>query len=276
MTVPSIKQAALALGGDVAGRNGILCPGPGHSRRDRSLSVTLTESGFLVHSFAGDDFRECRDHVKAALGISDGRPPIPVNDNTPHVDPDRLRKQQDALSIWSRSVPIVGTLAETYFRSRGLTYQGDALRYYRGGRAMVALMTDAITGEPCGIHRTFLDRDGRKVDRRMLGRAGGALVRLSADEDVITGLAIAEGIETALAAPYRPIWATLSANTMERFQVLSGIEALTIFADNDVSGAGQRAAQSCAERWHAAGREVTVRMLDVAGLDYADLAKEAA
>lgn len=275
MNVPSIKQAARALGGDAAGRNRVLCPGPGHSRRDRSLSVTFTELGFLVHSFAGDDFRECRDHVKAALGISDCRP-LAINDNTPRIDPDRLRKQQDAVSIWSRSVPIAGTLAEAYLASRGLTYDGDALRFYRGGRALVALMTDAMTGEPCGIHRTFLDREGRKVERKMLGRAGGAVVRLSSDEDVTYGLAIAEGIETALAAPFRPIWATLSANTMERFPVLAGIESLTIFADNDASGAGQRAAQSCAERWHAAGREVTVRMLDVAGLDYADLAKEAA
>jgi hypothetical protein len=36
----------------------VLAPGPQHSPKDRSLCVSLapaTPSGFLVHSFAGDD-----------------------------------------------------------------------------------------------------------------------------------------------------------------------------------------------------------------------------
>jgi hypothetical protein len=102
------------------------------------------------------------------------------------------------------------------------------------------------------------------------------VVRLSADEDVTTGLAIAEGIETALAAPFRPIWACLSAGNLARLPVLAGIEALTIFADNDASGTGERDAFACAEQWHAAGKEVTIRMIDQVGADYADALREAA
>ena len=55
-----------ALGDDVNGR------GPGHSPRDRSLSVTPEPSaanGFLVHSFAGDDPTVCLDYVRARLGL---------------------------------------------------------------------------------------------------------------------------------------------------------------------------------------------------------------
>ena len=62
------RQVAHALGGEVAGRDTILAPGPGHSPRDRSLAVKIDPSaphGFLVHSFAGDDWRECRDHVRS-------------------------------------------------------------------------------------------------------------------------------------------------------------------------------------------------------------------
>jgi Protein of unknown function (DUF3631) len=50
----------------------VLCPGPGHSINDRSLSVRLSaeaEDGFVVHSFASDDPIACKDHVRAKLGL---------------------------------------------------------------------------------------------------------------------------------------------------------------------------------------------------------------
>ena len=58
MRTPDVRAAARALGGDISGRDGVVCPGPGHSRQDRSLSVRLDSTapdGFVVHSFAGDD-----------------------------------------------------------------------------------------------------------------------------------------------------------------------------------------------------------------------------
>ena len=116
-------------------------------------------------------------------------------------------------------------------------------------------MTDPVSGEPIGVHRTFLNDDGTKRERKMLGRAG--VVRLSPDEDVTLGLGITEGIEDGLAilaSGWSPIWAALSCGGIERFPVLSGIEALTIFHDRDE--AGIRAAEICAERWTAAGKEV--------------------
>ena len=62
---------ARALGGDVCGDE-VLCPGPGHSNADRSLSVKPKRDaadGFLVYSFAGDDPILCRDHVRTKLGL---------------------------------------------------------------------------------------------------------------------------------------------------------------------------------------------------------------
>ena len=82
--------------------------------------------------------------------------------------------------------------------------------------------------------------------------------RLSLDEDVLLGLHLAEGLETALAvmaAGFRPCWSTGSSGLMGNFPVLSGIEALTIFADNDASGTGERAAREVAARWRQAGCE---------------------
>lgn len=69
-------HAARSLGGDVT-QNGIVCPGPGHSARDRSLSVMLdpdAPEGFIVHSFSDDDPIQCREHVRAKLGLPDWQP----------------------------------------------------------------------------------------------------------------------------------------------------------------------------------------------------------
>ena len=116
-------------------------------------------------------------------------------------------------------------------------------------------MSDPMTGEGVGVHRTFLNPDASKRDRMMLGKQG--VVRLSSDEDVLEGLGICEGIEDGLAilaSDWGPVWAATNAGGVERFPVLPGIEALTIFHDKDEAGA--RAAELCAQRWASAGREV--------------------
>src|ERR1700730_18871273 len=66
-----LRSWAQALGGEVAGC-GVICPSPGHSAKDRSLSVTpsaTSPSGFLVHSFTGADSIVCLDYVRAKLGL---------------------------------------------------------------------------------------------------------------------------------------------------------------------------------------------------------------
>ena len=73
MFAANLKQLAIALGGDVTGRR-VLCPGPGHTANDRSLQIVIKpdrSGGFSVRSYAGDDWRICRDHVLAAI---DGQP----------------------------------------------------------------------------------------------------------------------------------------------------------------------------------------------------------
>ena len=65
------SELAKLLGGDVRGDE-VLCPGPGHSNADRSLSVKPDKDaadGFLVYSFACDDPILCRDHVRTKLGL---------------------------------------------------------------------------------------------------------------------------------------------------------------------------------------------------------------
>jgi 5S rRNA maturation endonuclease (ribonuclease M5) len=69
--LPPIAKIAELLGGDVQGAQ-VLCPGPAHHSGDRSLSVRPEKAdpeGFVTHSFAGDDWKECRAHVRKKLGL---------------------------------------------------------------------------------------------------------------------------------------------------------------------------------------------------------------
>src|SRR5437868_14148035 len=69
--ITDLRSAARLLGGEVSGGQ-ILCPGPFHSRIDRSLSVKRDANapeGFLTHSFVGDDVGACRDMVRDKLGL---------------------------------------------------------------------------------------------------------------------------------------------------------------------------------------------------------------
>src|SRR5438046_1804340 len=66
-----LPSFARVLGGDINGGQ-VLCPGPGHSTKDRSLAVKLDDSapdGFVVHSFADDDPIACRDYVREKAGL---------------------------------------------------------------------------------------------------------------------------------------------------------------------------------------------------------------
>jgi putative DNA primase/helicase len=75
-------------------------------------------------------------------------------------------------------------------------------------------------------------------------------------------------VETALAAMakgFRPVWSTGSAGLMAAFPILIGVEALTLFADNDLSGAGLRAANEVAGRWRSAGRRALIYLWEAMG-----------
>ena len=264
------RSIARALAGDVLGK-GALVPGPGHGKDDRSLRIFIDPNdpdGFRAHSYAGDDWRDCRDHVKDKLGIDrdawrdrdQGAKPEPAKfDLTP--DPAK------ALRLWAEGVDPRGTPVETYLRSRRLELDdavcGEVLRAHEGVGAMLALFRNIQTNDPQAISRTYITGDGRKDvarapgGRMFLGPAKGAAIKLDADEDVLGGLHIGEGIETCMTARMfglRPTWALGSAGAIANFPVLSGIESMTIF--REPGKAGVREAEKCARRWHDAGREV--------------------
>ncbi|MFM0049884.1 PriCT-2 domain-containing protein [Caballeronia grimmiae] len=132
------------------------------------------------------------------------------------------------------------------------------------GPCLVALVTDALSKEPISLHRTWINADGTKADieppRTLLGghRKAGGVIRLWPDEAVAQGLAVAEGIETALSLAwvFQPVWALIDAGNLAKFPPMAGIDALAIAVDAD--RAGERAAESCGEHWALADRDVTL------------------
>lgn len=270
---------AQALGGDVAGAS-ILCPGPGHSPRDRSLSVTLSSEareGFMVFSHSGDDWRDCRAHVLARLG----RP-------AEYQRPARRVVASDsgaaARALWQAATDPRRTIVQRYLESRGLPLPDDvALRVVRFHEAcpwradsgtlerrpaMLTAFRSIADDRLVAIHRTLLSDDGRKLDRRMLGPVGGAAIKIDPDHAVEHGLTICEGFETGMAGRalgFGPVWALGSAGAIGNFPLLSGIGALTVLGETDDSGANARAVRSCGERWVAAGHEVMIATPRVAG-----------
>jgi hypothetical protein len=267
----SLRDLARALGGEVCGGQ-VRAPGPGHGPLDRSMSVRLSSAasdGFVVNSFASDDWRTCRDHVRERLGLDRWKAPRRVTEDrrrSPalHLDEDSSeQKIARALSLWGEGVDPRGTLAEIYWRSRRLDLDADVagrvLRWHERTGALIALFRNIETDEPQAVSRTFLDRERRKLGRKFLGPVGGAAIKLDADENVLGGLTIGEGVETCQAARQlglRPAWALGSAVAVAAFPVLSGVECLTLLAENDE--ASRRAVEACARRWHDAGREVLI------------------
>lgn len=173
-----------------------------------------------------------------------------------------------AMNTWNQGDNISGTLGEDYLDRRGLLLpDGAEMRFHprcprEGGLqpAVIILMRDIISNEPRAIQRRFLLPDGSKDGPALsLGPTSGTVWKLSPDEDVTLGLGIAEGHADALAAVkdgFSPVWATGGTGGMAKFPVLGGIEALTIFRDRGEPGLA--AAEQCAARWRAAGRDVVI------------------
>jgi putative DNA primase/helicase len=249
--------------------------GPHHSAADRSLGIRFdpkAPDGFRVHSFAGDDQDECRAYAKSLIQGLSGKFCDLREPEHAHREAAPARRQR-AMAVWQEAISPVGTIVEPYLSGRRCPLESvsgnDVIRFHQAcpfGNlrvpAMLAPITDAVTGEPIGIHRTAIKDDGSGKrfgpdSKRMLGIARRGAVRLGATSE---HLGIAEGIETALSAMQvfkTPVWATLSSGGIASFPILPGIKLLTVFADHDQPG--MAAAATCCRRYNAAGIDAEIR-----------------
>jgi hypothetical protein len=185
---------------------------------------------------------------------------------------ERAAAEERALKIWDEARPIAGTMVETYLRGRGIEISlpdaDSVIRYHprcpfgKGNRlsAMVALLRDVGRDHrPCGVHRTPLTIDGRKMAQPMaLGTYYRTAIKLW-PAPVNGKLTIGEGIETVMSAvqlkpEWAPAWAVGTAANVGMFPFLNELKKLDILADNDPKEAGrigQLKAKQCAGRYSA-------------------------
>lgn len=248
------------------------CPACNRGKRDKTLGITIDGANGVAHCFRCQYVESYRDERSAIR-----RTPVMVQP----AAGKRETLSDYGHAIWAACAPLAGTVGELYLLHRRCVVPPGDLRFHpdlphkpsgTSGPALVALVTHAITGEAMSIHRTWITASGKaEIDppRMLLGnhQKQGGVIRLWPDEYVTHGLAVAEGIETALslAHAYQPVWACIDAGNLAAMPVLAGVECLVIGADNDP--AGLAAAHTCAARWAAAGATVHITQQDANDLN---------
>jgi hypothetical protein len=153
----TLQSWAKLLGGEVCGTQ-VLCPGPGHSAEDRSLSVKIGRDGQpIVHSFAGDDPITCKDHVRKALGL----PPFKPNGSRKTVATYEFRDPASGEARYRKERVERADGTKSFFFKPAGRNGSDPLLY---GAERLA---DVAEGQP-----VFIVEGEKKVDRlRELGAA---------------------------------------------------------------------------------------------------------
>ncbi|WP_121062026.1 DUF7146 domain-containing protein [Chachezhania antarctica] len=217
------------------------------------------------------DFADVAEEARRFLSLPHPEPePQSRKFRTPPVPSG---SSEAARRLWHMTRPLIGSLAETYLRGRGITdLRGTAnLRFHpscywrpegdgptEAWPAMIAAVTD-LDGRITGAHRTWLIRDGSgkaplDPPRKAMGDLLGNAVRFGGVQVV---MAAGEGIETILslrqALPRMPMASALSAGHLSAIQFSPHLRRLYIVRDNDP--AGDAARDSLVDRAIGAGIE---------------------
>jgi phage/plasmid primase-like uncharacterized protein len=237
----------------------------------------------FVKCFAGCDYR-------AIIDATDGGrfrhrfDPLEVS-KTPTAVRNDASRIEIARRIWRAAKPATGTAVERYLRLRGITSPPpSSIRFgisrhapsQSGPWAIMVAAVQTLEGEVVAVHRTFLTADGRKapVDPHVkmgLGPIRGGAVRLARAGGT---LALAEGIETALSVQQAtgiPTWAALGTANLGSVGLPAIAREVIVCADNDPSGAGEKAALAAAARFAREGRNVRIARPGRPGTDFNDL-----
>jgi DNA primase len=240
---------------------------------DRTPSFTVNDDKGFYHCFGCGAHGDLFDFIQAIerVGLRQAAErvvhlPVVFRPKPALDDSDRTA---EALTIWRQAVPIKGTLAEMYLRSRRLICAlPESLRFARlpyGKRgpmhpclvALVASAQDCATG----IQRTYLNASGTgkanvPKQKLSLGRIRGGAIRLA---PAAGELVVCEGLEDGLTLQQElgvATWVAAGVGNLRTLDLPAGVRAVVIGADADASGmAGARAA---AERFVAEGRKVRI------------------
>lgn len=276
-----LLERGIAVRGDGPIEQRVPCPRCDRGPRDRALGVNIERGayhcfrcGFSGRVGVSEPIRGFAPTSCAQEGAGAAISPPPATPLSPELW-NQCRELAGAALAYLRARHCVIPPAEGHLRWH------EHLRHPCGyvGPALVALVTDALTGEPMTLHRTWINADGTKaaIELPRLLLAGhpkkGGVIRLF--PEVTQALAVGEGVETCLSAAhvFTPIWSTVDAGNLAGLPLLAGIQALRIFADCDL--AGMSAARALGRRWADAGLEVSITTPLEPGVDFNDVVRSA-
>jgi hypothetical protein len=222
---------------------------------------TIWRSAQLVRETCGlVDFRDVADEAWHFLRLPQSEPASSLRGGAPDFPRVNKSAAERARRLFRMTQPLVGTLADSYLRGRGILRGSKHAAlgfhpscYYRdlvtaratSYPALIAAVTDPA-GRITGVHRTWLDPGGEgkaRVEdpRRALGGLLGNAVRLRFPVQVpVPVMAAGEGIETMLSLshvmPGLPMAAALTANHLAAFSPPAGCLRLYIAGDADAAG----------------------------------------
>lgn len=242
----------------------------------------------LVMKFLKLDFRGAKEKILTILPSAK----VSIRPATSRQSVESLRDWLG--NVWSGGYRLSGNdPASRYLQSRGIAVEQwpSQLRFvsrfvYKhddGSKTHHPVMLAKFVSPDATqwtLHCTYLTPAGQKADlpkvRKLLPLPvpTGGCVRLCKSAEV---MGVAEGIETALSASLlhgMPVWATLSAGALIKWQPPATAKTVVIFADNDVSYTGQMAAYSLAYNLRGQGVGVEVVMPPACGADWNDILQQ--
>lgn len=239
--------------------------------KSQAMDIIVQICGGDLSSVTPADIHHARQAIQQSQGIS---------------EEESAKRSANIKKIWSDALPIAGSPAETYLRSRGI--QGDpsswnnlyyhpSLAYKEDDKSpwtrhpgMLAIVRDT-QGKPLTLHRTFLANDGNgkaDVSRQKMMMAqprplNGACIQLDHPIETPAGklIGITEGIENALSvreATGCPMWVGISDRIMEQVAFPDDVKIVIVWADIEPSGAGLRAASSIKNALEPKGVKVII------------------
>ncbi len=274
-----------------------LCP----FHAENTPSFRVNDGKGLYHCFGCGASGDIIDFVRAAEGVdftgavrwlTNGEELIPV-DPAWRARQARVERGERSAAIlaaqtqWHEARSVVGTPAESYLRSRGITAPIPAsIRFGRvplwrdkttgkDGRPFPALIAACqnMRGTVVGVQRIYLTEDGHKArvanPKLSLGQVRGCAVRLG---PVAREIILCEGPEDGLTLrqrfPGTSVWVALGTGNLPFVELPEGVVAVTIAGDNNAPGRAAVAAGS--EAFAAQGREVRTIYPDPAFKDWND------
>jgi len=272
-----IHDIVKKIGGDVMnGGRTALCPGPGHSKHDRSMSLKLDANNeLIVNSFSSrTTWQDCRRDLedRGLIPAFDAQSQPSRAPRATHSAPAKQEYDPEKLAyarqLWDAGRSIADTLAAQYHARRALSVsmtRPECVRFLaecdpipygsKRGRprytpAMLSKITDP-SGAFCGVQVTLLTSAGAKVRRFTLGRMMGAAIRIQPAQE---RLLVAEGYETAQSAGRlfgAPPWALLSEKNFYEWSPPASVTEIIIAGDP--GEAGESAAAALQERCERRG-----------------------